>query len=349
LPADLRHHDAVMRAAVIADDLTGAADAGVQFVRAGHRTAVAFWEAPPPPDVDVVVADTDSRELDAEDAAARVAAVAAELRSAPLLLKKVDSTLRGPIAAEVRAALEASGRSQVVFAPAFPAMGRTTRGGVQHVDGRPVADLSGLLGCDVADTETQEDLVALVRGVADPEEVLWVGSAGLAAALGAVFPGGRAPAGAAPAGRGVLVAIGTGHPTAREQVRRLAGVAEDVPLGEHAARRAADVLAGGGCAVVHTTALTAEDAGRIAGRLASVVAQVAGQGNVHALVLSGGETAIHVARALGASGLRIDDQLEPGVPVSRLVGPWPYPVVTKAGGFGGPMTLVTAVEALRGR
>ncbi|HWT24826.1 MAG TPA: nucleotide-binding domain containing protein, partial [Solirubrobacteraceae bacterium] len=65
-------------------------------------------------------------------------------------------------------------------------------------------------------------------------------------------------------------------------------------------------------------------------------------------VLSGGETAVHVARALGARGLLIEDELEPGVPVSRLLGPRAYRVVTKAGGFGGPATLVRAVEALAG-
>ena len=42
-----------MRVAVIADDLTGAADAGVQFARAGHRTAVAFAGAPLPPAADL--------------------------------------------------------------------------------------------------------------------------------------------------------------------------------------------------------------------------------------------------------------------------------------------------------
>jgi uncharacterized protein YgbK (DUF1537 family) len=66
-------------------------------------------------------------------------------------------------------------------------------------------------------------------------------------------------------------------------------------------------------------------------------------------VLSGGTTAVHVARALGASGLLVEAELEPGVPVSRLLGPRPYPVVTKAGAFGDPATLVHAVVALGGR
>ena len=51
-----------MQAAIIADDLTGAADTGVQLARAGYRTAVAFRDAPVPPagDLDAVALDTDS-------------------------------------------------------------------------------------------------------------------------------------------------------------------------------------------------------------------------------------------------------------------------------------------------
>jgi uncharacterized protein YgbK (DUF1537 family) len=40
--------------------------------------------------------------------------------------------------------------------------------------------------------------------------------------------------------------------------------------------------------------------------------------------------------------------VETGVPMGVLAGPRPYPVVTKAGGFGGPDTLQGAVEALSG-
>ena len=86
-----------MRIAVIADDLTGAADTGAALVRAGHRTAVAFRGERV--DADAVVIDTDSRGLPAAEAAARVRAVA--LGGAEIVMKKVDSTLRGPLAAEV--------------------------------------------------------------------------------------------------------------------------------------------------------------------------------------------------------------------------------------------------------
>jgi uncharacterized protein YgbK (DUF1537 family) len=382
--------------AIIADDLTGAADAGVQLARAGHRTGVAFWEAalPPAQDLDAVVAVTESRELEAADAAARVASVARALEHVPIVLKKVDSTLRGPVGAEIRAALDASGRKRMIVAPAFPAAGRTTRAGVQYLNGHrvdsamsaPEADLSRLLegagfadvavvsrardvptavrrhACVVADAEDDADLAALVRGV-EPSEVLWVGSAGLAAALGAAHPGPHGPTSARPAGQAVLVVIGSACATAREQVERLLAVGGvvDVPLAldtdepeavRAAATAAGDALASAGCAVVHTT--THESPGdearrRIPGTLAAVVARMATDRVIGGLVLSGGETAIHVARALGASGLLIEDEVEPGVPVSSLIGPRPCRVVTKAGGFGGPLTLVDAVAALGGR
>jgi uncharacterized protein YgbK (DUF1537 family) len=80
--------------------------------------------------------------------------------------------------------------------------------------------------------------------------------------------------------------------------------------------------------------------------LADVTAALAGEDLFDALVLTGGSTAFSVARRLGAAGIRLEGEVEPGVPFGTLVGPRPYRVVTKAGGFGGPETLVNAVETL---
>ena len=405
-----------MRVAVIADDLTGAADSGVQLARAGYRTAVAFHggHLPPVDPFDAVVADTDSRALSAAEAAERVAHAASALRGAGMLYKKVDSTLRGPVAAELGAALAAGGRSGGLLAPAFPPAGRTTREGVQLVDGRPVhetafaddptwpvteARLPALLaaarlgpvevlpalerpdpervgrafqtgGWLVADAESPEHLEALVRSVDDPGDVLWAGSAGLAAALGRAYPGpgtGEPVEGPAPEGPALAV-IGSAHPVAREQVTRLAGepgvVAVEVDaatLGaaEHGASdplapvldRARTALAGGHAVVLHLSASAhgAEgSAARIARGLAGVARELDAAGLVGGLVLSGGDTAVAVARALGAHGLVVEDEIEPGVPLGRLLGPRPLPVVTKAGGFGGPDALVRACRALAG-
>ena len=66
-----------------------------------------------------------------------------------------------------------------------------------------------------------------------------------------------------------------------------------------------------------------------------------------ALLLTGGETAIAVLRALGAGGLRLAGEIEPGVALGALVG-GPFDglaLVTKAGGFGDPDLLVRVWEA----
>jgi D-threonate/D-erythronate kinase len=392
-----------LRAAVVADDLTGAADSGVQLARAGYRTAVAFLGAELGSDagLDAVVADTDSRAAGAAVAGERVRAATARLAGARILIKKVDSTLRGPVAAELAAALGASGRRAAVIAPAFPAAGRTTVDGVQLVGGEPVdatrfaadpvspvrearlpalLEAAGLDGvavvragdggglaaalrvarCVVADARTDDDLDAIVRAVPDPASVLWVGSAGLARALGAAHPGPGAAADA-PAGdpeARTLVVVGSANGVAREQVARLARA--EVPVAElrlerlgrdavdACARSAQAALERARACVVHPAGDGAgEDLpARIADALGDVAARLADGGRVDGLVLTGGDTAVRVARRLGAVGLRVDDEIEPGVPLGHLLGPRPFPVVTKAGGFGSPDVLRTACETL---
>src|ERR687890_858338 len=256
-----------MLIAVIADDLTGAADTGVQFVHAGYRTAVFFRATHKlADDLDAVVFYTDSRAMPAGFAAKRVLEAARAAREARIVYKKLDSTLRGNVAAELASALGGARRDRVVVAPAFPAAGRTTVGGIQRVHGMPVDETEmandpntpvseahvpslladafspvGALGvedladhervrrtlddyeCIVADVERDADLEALVRAVPDPAGVLWAGSAGLALALGSVYPGpcvGDASVQRAPV-RPVLVVVGSLSGVAREQVRRL--------------------------------------------------------------------------------------------------------------------------------
>jgi D-threonate/D-erythronate kinase len=390
-----------MLIAVIADDLTGAADTGVQFVHAGYRTAV-FFRATEilADDLDAVAVDTDSRAMPAGFAAKRVLDASHVARGARTVYKKVDSTLRGNVAAELAAALGGARRDRVIVAPAFPAAGRTTVGGIQRVHGVPVDETEmandphtpvseahvpsllanafssvGALGvedladhervrrtleyceCVVADAERDADLEALVRAVPDPARVLWAGSAGLALALGSVYPGpcaGDASVQRAPV-RPVLVVVGSLSGVAREQVRRL--VVEygqvDVPVGgeqgdavQKAVEAARVALAGGTCAVIRSPEERVASSDSVLGELAEVAALLSDEGLFEGLVLTGGATAVGVAQGLGASGIRLEGEVETGVPMGALIGPRPYPVVTKAGGFGGPDTLVEAVEAL---
>jgi uncharacterized protein YgbK (DUF1537 family) len=384
-----------MLIAVIADDLTGAADAGVQLVRAGYRTAVVFHgEAAPTADVDAVSFDTDSRTMAAGFAAKRVVEVARAMRGVRVVYKKVDSTLRGNVAAELAAAFGAAGRERAVVAPAFPGAGRTTVRGTQLVHGvsvdetemredphNPVleAHVPTLLGdafssvgtvgvedladsgrisqalreneCVVADAERDSDLEALVRAVPDPARVLWAGSAGLAFALGSVYPGPRVEdaGGRRVPARPVLVVVGSLSGVAREQVRRLVEVYGDVSVeagAGDAVAAAREALSRGTCAVVHTPEEKDASGGSVLEALREVVACLSEEELFSGLVLTGGATAVGVARRLGATGIALSGEVEAGVPVGALIGPRPYPVVTKAGGFGGPDTLVWVVQAL---
>jgi len=129
---------------VIADDLTGGADAGVRFARAGLATRLlldpATDPAAHPGSAQVVVVDTDGRRL--TPAAARVA-VRDVARRGGRIFKKVDSLLRGPVAAELAGLLDAVPDALVLLAPALPAAGRTTVDGVQLVDGTPLHRADG--------------------------------------------------------------------------------------------------------------------------------------------------------------------------------------------------------------
>jgi uncharacterized protein YgbK (DUF1537 family) len=137
---------AVPRLIIVADDLTGAMDVAGPLAGRGLPTwVVACVEGCPAQALaaaDVVSINADSRHLSEEQAARRVRAIPRELihPDSEILIKKIDSTLRGNVVVETLAMLEASGRRMVVVAPAFPRQGRTLIGGVVHVHGVPLKD-----------------------------------------------------------------------------------------------------------------------------------------------------------------------------------------------------------------
>lgn len=133
------------RALILADDLTGAAEVAA-FVGTPLEPARIRWPAPGrtwDAAAPRLVVDTESRNLAPDAAYDLVAAIARGLpddRRSGFVFKKVDSTLRGPIRAELTAWSDATDAGPVIAAPAYPQMGRTTRGGVQYLHGVPVAD-----------------------------------------------------------------------------------------------------------------------------------------------------------------------------------------------------------------
>jgi D-threonate/D-erythronate kinase len=137
---------AVPRLIVVADDLTGSMDVAGPLAGRGLPTWVVAsvdrctLEALPA--AKVLSINADSRHLSEERAVQCVRGVVRKLvhPDAEILIKKIDSTLRGNVVAETLAMLEASGRSAAVVAPAFPRQGRTVIEGVVHVQGTPLAD-----------------------------------------------------------------------------------------------------------------------------------------------------------------------------------------------------------------
>lgn len=141
-------HGADLAALVIADDLTGANATGASFARRGFRTLTVRGGDELPGladgiDVDVLVVDTDSRHVEAGDAADRVRATLEDAPAAALVVKRTDTTLRGNVGAETEAMIawlrDRHDGVRGLMVPAFPAAGRTTVGGLQLVDGVPLS------------------------------------------------------------------------------------------------------------------------------------------------------------------------------------------------------------------
>ncbi len=132
---------------VVADDLTGAADAANYFRTRTRRVRVSLnadrpWTFSLQDNI-VQVFDSESRGLDESAAVHRGATAGLQLsehlNNDFLIYKKIDSTLRGHIGSEIEALLQAVGRRVALVAPAFPANGRTVRNDTLLVDGTPLS------------------------------------------------------------------------------------------------------------------------------------------------------------------------------------------------------------------
>jgi uncharacterized protein YgbK (DUF1537 family) len=349
---------------VAADDRSGALETAAACAGVGwsavvvprHGTAAA----------DCTVVDLASRHVDPLEAGRRVAEVAGRVNGRHA--HKIDSTLRGPWAWELAARHRATGRA-VLLVPAFPAAGRTCRGGVVRVDGRPVDSvddprrpvasarpaehlrragidavelrphdvagwLAGRPGVAVCDADSDADLALAASGWAAG------GSCDLAGTAATVAAGARAlrpgPPAAAPALPGpVLVVCGSLHPVARAQVAALVEAGAVVAT---TGAEAATALAAGRDAVLATPhvagpvddAAAVQAAGALAGA-ARAAAPAAGT-----VVIVGGDTA---AALLGDTAVAVGGLLAPGVAWCPSQHGLPL-LVAKPGGIGGADLLV---------
>ncbi len=131
---------------VIADDLTGAGDAGLQFRKRGLSTIVLtdlerFDEEYQR--FEVICLDAATRYEPPKRAVKKLGQIASLLKKkkAPrLIFKKIDSALRGHVALEVDYLLGPLQFPYALVAPSFPLLNRITVEGVHMVGGRPVAE-----------------------------------------------------------------------------------------------------------------------------------------------------------------------------------------------------------------
>jgi len=128
---------------VIADDLTGANDTGVQFAKQGLKTLVLISLSGSPSDLDedVLIVDTQSRALSPAEAYQKVAQTVSLFKDRgpfQALYKKVDSTLRGNLGTEIDALMDVCGFELAIVAPAFPKNGRITVGGCHFLGNAPL-------------------------------------------------------------------------------------------------------------------------------------------------------------------------------------------------------------------
>lgn len=136
----------MVKLVIIADDLTGALDTGVQFSKKNMSTIVTtdlnFNFADICKEADVVVIDTESRHIPADEAKERVKSVLSKFNKEEIkfFYKKTDSTLRGNIGSEVEGFMEGLDINEVSFIPAFPSGKRTVKDGILYVNNVKLAE-----------------------------------------------------------------------------------------------------------------------------------------------------------------------------------------------------------------
>lgn len=234
---------------------------------------------------------------------------------------------------------------------------------------------------DASDEQDLERLSGIIGSL--PGRFLWVGSTGLSRYVPRAI--GLAPSSirrqASSMTGCVLIVAGSASKTTREQLDACSRMARFTEIriesraiaeGEGAARQECERVrqllrdAVGDAAVIaltltasrweieSTKALAAArglPAGEIGARLSATLGRLTaelleGGVEIRGLVLTGGATAKATISELRVEAIEILEEVEPGIPLCRLSGCHSLLLVTKAGGFGGPQAIVSAVERI---
>ncbi|KAB1072290.1 four-carbon acid sugar kinase family protein [Methylobacterium planeticum] len=215
----------------------------------------------------------------------------------------------------------------------------------------------------VCDAETEADLDRIARAsLPGAPSTFFIGSAGLAHALAAIDTARPAEALRLTPNRcGALIVVGSLAAASRAAARTLAAsgrvthlpVTPEALLGAPAGRAAlaagiAAVTAAGGDALVEIAMDATPDMAlgpRLVQSLADALEPVASR--IGAFAATGGETAAALLTRFGVSGIRLVDEIEPGVSLGLSLGRFSIPVATKAGAFGDADSLLRIAARLR--
>lgn len=206
---------------LIADDFTGANDSGIKIVQRGYDASISL-NCNENSDSNINIIDTETRNLNknkAYDIVDKTISNLENLSDYLVIYKKVDSTLRGNIRSEYEAIYKYLNPQYVIFAPAHPNLGRTTKDGIQYVNGKRILDtefsqdpekpvtndnIKNILadkmhhhyideirkdlnikpGINTFDCEIYDDLLKIAqKSLEIDQRVLFIGSAGLCDAL----------------------------------------------------------------------------------------------------------------------------------------------------------------------
>lgn len=405
---------------IIADDLSGACDTAVQFKKADHKTLVLNSPAgllSLDPQFGVVALTTNSRDVAPNEAREKVREVCGYLKTLPntTIYKKMDSTWRGNIGAELEILMENLGYKFALICSAYPQNNRIGIGGYLLVDGQllqysPIAKdpaspirqgylphilqkqtslpvthinlqvieggLQELRSFILKKLEEEGPCLFIADGVldshldtlallsnADLPPFIYVGSAGLSSALlrqkknylafEKTFP--------------VLTFIGSVHPNSYLQAEEMIGKlgVKDIALpgeflldvSEERLRdltvEAINLLKRGEDLVIRTSR-TVEDvkklkdlgvklglnsseiSNRVSLAIQKLLSHILVQVKIAGIMVTGGATALDLVEGTGAQGIEVIKEIEPGVPLGKIVGGAVdgLPIITKAGGFG---------------
>jgi D-threonate/D-erythronate kinase len=335
-----------MEIIALADDLTGALEVGSKFAANGIGAHVGIGRRPPA----LSVIDTETRHLSPGDAARTIRGLLRDSGDVDLVYLKTDSTLRGNIGAELEALMRLYPDSPVIYAPAYPAMGRTVKSGYLRVHGVPVHETSfardalnpirtsfipdvipGGLAIRLFDGETEDDIAAAAREILGSSDCrIAAGPAALAEHLARQVDLPRGPITHLPAIRTCLVVNGSRHELSLRQI----------------AQANARGFCADGWSILTPPAYSRDPAG-FAKRTGLMVRDILEKMNLDAVVVFGGDTAFGVLDALGRPVLTSIGEVLPGVPISRIDGRGLH-LITKAGGFGDEDVLFRLKKVLHG-